>query len=385
MPEEETSENSGNSRIHSRIKNIQEKDRQVPLYMLIPNDEHEVPWDSIDLGKLINKLQPKAVIALFSRHPRGWEYYKYYSETRNFLAFDPAGRNNFPQEITFTVYKVKMYAVQFHNDERYDSVQKINVWNAISGFQSAFELPINFDNYFKDMKPFEFSILTNLDPATIWLEAEVPDPLLTGRCLKKFKGPLYQDFLMLSKMIDFTFLINPVVEYSSDDREGWRPVTLPNTVSKEITRLVDGDYADIVGGDTIASYDVFQVADISAPVFYQSGANIVSIEPLKSLHWYALFQPFSLYVWVLILSTVPICGTALYIMRKFSRKRDKPASLGDAVWDIAVILCWECVRIPQPSIGIGILMSSYMLACLTLVAGYLGSPLSEPMTCHSPL
>ena len=125
-----------------------------------------------------------------------------------------------------------------------------------------------------------------------------------------------------------------------------------------------------VGGSNLASYEANQIADISAPTFFQSGANIVTVEPLKTFGPNAILQPFSWYVWILIIVTIPFSGLSLYVLGKYSSNSADQLRLRDAMWTIAVILCWDSITIKQPSAPKIILLSTFMLTTLVLVSEY---------------
>ena len=216
------------------------------------------------------------------------------------------------------------------------------------------------------------NILTELNPTSITVE------LNTQTCTKKYQGPLYEDLLMLSKMLKFTMNINP---RKREDRPiDWRYVTKPENTSDEIKRLIIDNSADMVAGWIAVSNDVYELVDISASNFYQSVANIISVEPLKLLKFFAMFSPYKWYIWMVLLGTVPLCGFVLYFLRKFSKNPDKKASLGNALWDVSAIICWESAKFPNPPPCISILLSSYMLTMLLVITDYLGRYTSSVVT-----
>ena len=189
---------------------------------------------------------------------------------------------------------------------------------------------------------------------------------------------MYEDYLMLSKMLNFTIVINkdledacvPVGTPMPGTIDPWRRVKTPSTGESDFWNLYKMKI-DAVGGSNIGSHEVHKIAAISAPTFYQNGANIVSVEPLKTYTWYTILKPFKWYVWIMILVTVPLSGGVLYLLRKYSQIPDKEPKLKDAMWDVVVILFWNgSVRIPRPNAAIIILLSSYMLATKVLVSEY---------------
>ena len=167
----------------------------------------------------------------------------------------------------------------------------------------------------------------------------------TKKCEKRYDGPLYEDYLMLARMLNFTLVINkdkPLQFGKPEDVS----VSIPFPDSPEIEKVID-DLSDVAGGGLIAYYEAAKICQISTSTYYQTGANIITIEPLKSnTIWYALFRPFAWYIWLLILSSVPLCGGVLWILRNSDKKTKK----SDAIWDVAVIMLWDSIQIKKPFI-----------------------------------
>ena len=254
------------------------------------------------------------------------------------------------------------------------NLQKINNWEFSFGFTYPFELPSSFNGKI-DGRPFHFAV--QFDPTTIWISGVEAATNMHGMvtCVDMYAGPLFEDYMMLSKMMNFKLEIYKNMDSSCGENSpinnDWRKVTQSSTPSEDIKNLVSYT-VQAVGGTNLASYEVFQIVDISAPTFYQSGANIVSVEPLTTFQWYAIFQPFTWYVWLLIIGMIPLCGGILHLLRKYSRASDKKPGLWNATWDIATIMCWESVKVPKPSVGIAVLLGSYLLATHVLITEYLG-------------
>ena len=183
-----------------------------------------------------------------------------------------------------------------------------------------------------------------LHPTNIWMTDEIMSKT-TKKCEKRYDGPLYEDYLMLARMLNFTLVINkdkPLQFGKPEDVS----VSIPFPDSPEIEKVID-DLSDVAGGGLIAYYEAAKICQISTSTYYQTGANIITIEPLKSnTIWYALFRPFAWYIWLLILSSVPLCGGVLWILRNSDKKTKK----SDAIWDVAVIMLWDSIQIKKPFI-----------------------------------
>ena len=186
-------------------------------------------------------------------------------------------------------------------------------------------------------------------------------------------------------MLKFTLVINeqlPCIAFSDQ----WTYGSETSEKSDEMANLLSGKLDAI--GHTFVISELSEMVDVSAATFYQTGENIITVEPLKGLPWYAIFQPFKWYLWILILSTVPVCGIALYVLRKLTKQTAKKPHLADALWDISVILAWDSIRIQQPPASIIILLSSFMLATLVLITEYMGvmtSSIAKPKHLTTPI
>ena len=239
-----------------------------------------------------------------------------------------------------------------------------NSWMVNEGFKYPLEFLPSFESNFHGKK---LKINVEMHPTTIWFDKNI----------KAYVGPLYKDLMVLGEVMNFTLDFNSVKQpclllESTATSDLARRARDPAKSKEDFSMLKQG-HIDIVGGDYIGSHEVSRDADITASMFYQAGANIVSVEPSKTFQWYAIFQPFKWYIWILILGSIPISGSALYLLRKYSDDPDKAAIWFDSIWDATVIACWDGIRAPYPPSAIIIFLSSYMLATFILINEYMGS------------
>ena len=133
----------------------------------------------------------------------------------------------------------------------------------------------------------EFSIITDLHPTTIWLVSETlentqisePASEHTISCVKHYDGPVYQDFLQLSIMLNFELSINKgedtsMAMYGKDE---WRYGTFMSEQTKGFHQLLQGKIQALTGG--LITPEILQLVDISSPPFYQIGPNIWTVDP----------------------------------------------------------------------------------------------------------
>ena len=237
----------------------------------------------------------------------------------------------------------------------------INSWMVSHGFKYPLEFSPSFLSNFHG-RPLRINV--EMHPTTVWYDEND----------KAYVGPLYKDLMVLGDMMNFKLLFNPV-KWKCEDSLSAGTID-PSRRARDPAKS-KGDFSllklgsiDIVGGDFIASHEVSQDADITAPMFYQAGANIVSVEPLKTFKWYAILQPFEWYIWALVLGSIPITGTFLYFLRKYADDADKPSNWFNSTWDVIAIVCMDRIRCSKPPIAFIIFLSSLMLSSLFLAKEY---------------
>ena len=353
-----------------KIKQMNVKDNKEPLFIITPPSLPFI-WKIDLLLKAIKKylFNPKIAI-IFSKPQHVLASYK---ETKsiqlgfglsNIFIFDPklpevSSKNSYHQiEICMFCERV-MWG-------RLNSYNLVNDWQSSIGFQYPLKFPSSFkNNYFED----EIVFSTEFDTTNIWITRVEESGDIHNPCTFNYGGPMYEDFLMLSRMLNFSLVLKKVVG-EQQISEDWRQVRDVLNIMNEVKEMAYKRRIGAVGGSSIASYEVHQMADISSPTFYQSGANIVTVEPLKTFRWYAILQPFSWYVWVVVIATVPLSGLALYVARKYSNNSSDRPRLRDAMWDAVTIICWDSIRVRQPSAATILLLLPYMLATTVLVSEY---------------
>ena len=275
--------------------------------------------------------------------------------------------------INFNPFGFDMYMTCLHCEKESKCNGKyINSWSPYFGFKFPLKFPNGLEGNFHGDWIF-FQVM--LHPANMWIASEAVD-LITGTgCIFEYAGPLWEDYLILSRMLNFTLVINEekVPDGSCPYVLRFRGVTIPFPDSPTIQAIANNE-ADIAGGGLTAYHDASNIAQISAASYYQTGANIVSIEPLKTkASWNALLLPYAGYSWFLILSTIPVCGSLLWILRKYLKNPDKTAMKSDCIWDVIMILLWGSAKVPNPPTGIWILLSFYMLATFIIINEYMGA------------
>ena len=113
-------------------------------------------------------------------------------------------------------------------------------------------------------------------------------------------------------------------------------------------------YYDIAGGGMTGGYYNYDKnggnVDFSATTFYNPGISIISVEPSEAMRWSALVEPFDTFTWLSLLSSIPVCGTALYFLWKHGNAQNEGGRLGDAIWYFTVILLWESITIKKSKI-----------------------------------
>ena len=332
------------------------------FYIIIPTEdsEHE---DIIQRIKEIQLLDHRSKIAVIHSVPTiGITTYQNIFDVYLFVA-----RANDLKEDVYFMYDT----CRFCQDGK-SSIKNVNIWHNSTGFQYPFKLNPSFDgNFYGNNVIFQVE-----DHETGIMVARYPNGTYFA-----VLGQLIKDYGMIARMLNFTIQWTKLQKLELTFRRVLDPSPKNNRKSNVLDELLNGK-VDIVGGGYIASYSAFQLADMSAVTFYQPGANIVSVEPLKVLNWYAIFSTFTPIGWLMIVMSVPVCGYALYFLRKYSENPDKKADLSTSIWDCTEIICWENIRAPHPPASVCIHLSIYMFTTLTLISAYLGSFTSLIVVLH---
>ena len=116
----------------------------------------------------------------------------------NIFIFDPEPS---VEMVNDQLYKVMETCTFCYETLQADDLRYTNSWKMSSGFKSPLVLPHSFkDNYFKK----SVAIATELDPMNIWVAGvkKIQSPYY--QCINEYAGPIYDDYLMLSKMLNFT-------------------------------------------------------------------------------------------------------------------------------------------------------------------------------------
>ena len=231
-----------------------------------------------------------------------------------------------------------------------DVVKMVNIWKEGFGFKLPLEFVRSFTGNFYG---------TTIRMASIFWR---PNIFIVGKDENGediLDGVYYHAYVVLGEMLNLNWkFVRP------SKGSPWEFGNYGND-------LLDGK-VEVAGGGWIGSWDLNRVVEFTATTRYLPGYSIASAEPLKGMRWTAIVEPFDKYTWGFLLLSLPICGVALYYFRKFSRRPDKPARIGDAFWDISVILCWDSITSKNPSMSIIIHLFAYMFVSLTVVTAYMG-------------
>ena len=360
--------NSGKdfAKIFSSMYHFQLTHDQNSLFLIIPDMDNLLYLEFL-VQDIINYIAQATIAIIYSTRQDIKSFFPWINHVKyeNVFFFDPQPAQNASGNQNYQLLEICKFC-----DKGKDEIHLINRWEASSGFEKVLEFPNSFKSKYFNA---EFLIAAELHPTNIWITEieKTLDEEGNVKTTKHYAGPMYEDYKMLSQMLEFTLVINKEIKTSCkpDAEEQWRRVRIQNVSSPDLENLFDGEI-NAVGGGNLASYEVYQVGDISAPTFYQRGANIVSVEPLKTFRQNAILQPFSWYLWILIIATIPISSGTLHLLRKYSRHPDKNPKFRDSMWDIVSITCWDCVKIRQPNLPIIILLLSHMLAITFLIISY---------------
>ena len=125
---------------------------------------------------------------------------------------------------------------------------------------------------------------------------------------------------------------------------------------------------DIMGGYTIQPF-YSPTVHFSSATYYRKGQDIISIEPIRGLEWFALFTPFVWVTWLLLCIAIPAVGVTLYILRKYGPTAG--VSLSNCMWEVVVIICWDSIQVRNPSYTVCFLLCCYMPMVMSIVTFYM--------------
>ena len=255
-------------------------------------------------------------------------------------------------------------------DEGVLGVNLANTWNFLSGFAHPIQFSYNFDGNFRNERLY---LRSQLHPSAVWISGKKN---VGGECTAEFEGPLLEDYMIMESMLNFRMVFNEQKPdkcvHDQVESGVFRAVGDVSSTSPEILDLRNND-VDIVGGTLLGNYDTYQVADISAPTFYQSGANLVTVEPFKGLRPDAVIRAFKWYIWLLVLFCIPLSGALLFFMNKYGSMKHQRLSKKEAVWQIVKITCWENLEVSNLTGSMCIFLSAFWIAMFLLVTEYVGS------------
>ena len=255
------------------------------------------------------------------------------------------------------------YEINYLGTSRKGELRQINKWSEGIGFDDDIDLPLSFKGSFYN---------TSL---VIGIVEDYPNVIRSRESKRWWKykvdGVVYRNYMDLGEMLNlkwefkFPMPTKPIIagtlanihtgfEWEYDLKSGW----------------ID------VGGGAIMTYNelISPYFDVSASTHYHSALVINSIEPSKSLRWFSLFAPFPWYTWIIISILIPSVGIALYIVRHCAPS-DNPVehrvSLPNCMWEVVVIICWDSVKIHNPTWPVFILLSCYMPMAMMIVIMYM--------------
>ena len=70
---------------------------------------------------------------------------------------------------------------------------------------------------------------------------------------------------------------------------------------------------------------------------------------------------------------IPICGSTLNILYRYSLMADRNMTKKDAIWQVVSICLWDTMHIPNPSISMIILLTGYCMATFVLITEYMSN------------
>ena len=335
-----------NNETINRLKVSHLKDN-IPNFFIMPVQNASTEESLVSLMRKVQEVDYTAKLAVIYNFNidvvKKFEDKKIY----NVYFFIPAGQD---EKIKDEFASYRMFEVcRFCNDGQ-DKINQINSWSTSKGFRNPIQFPQSFKNNFYGAEV----VMTTLYIAP-WFH-----PL--GKNEKGdmvYDGTSYRVYMELGRILNLTWKFLP-----PHDGNNWR-------LNSYIEDL-NSSRSEVVGGAWIFDYDGYMQADISTGEWYFDGSAIIQVEPLKGIEPTAFITALDKYTWYLMLSLIPSCSLTLYLCRKFGRNPDKPAHFWNCVWEICVVLCWDCIRIVRAPWPVIIVLTVHLFGSMMLVSFYFG-------------
>ena len=321
------------------------KDAKNNVYILIADELIGYPEQMLKLIKSIDLTAFMVVIYQEAIDVRGTYINE---EIYDVIIINPSGDY-------FGMYKICRFC-NHGNDE----VQLSDMWRR--GFKKPFQLERSFTGNFH-------GVIVKM--AVVFIPYVVYQQGIDSNGDPVYNGSKYLYYAELARMLNLK----------------WRLLNQKRISYSTIRKMNAGKF-DVIGGSMPSYYKVFPSVDFSTYDFDFHNV-IISGKPPKGIKWYAIFQPLSLNVWLLIIGSVFGTGFFLFIIRYFdcSKSHMKP-SLSNCIWDITKIICQDGISTQKPSASEILILSVYMALSFVLIAAYLGiltSFMSAPQYLYPPI
>ena len=234
-----------------------------------------------------------------------------------------------------------------------DLVEHINTWREGSGFSKPVKLQPSFRGNYHG---------TPLKIGSFYLQPNIYVTSKHENGTEILDGAVYRFYMSIARNLNATLRI---LTHRGRDLFNF------NLYAKDLK----SGLTDMVGGGLLCNFATrnFFAGDTSTHTATKDGYKIISIEPKIGFDpLKAFIAPFDKYIWGLLLSTIPLSGLVLYILRRLYSDRHQKANLCEAFWYIIVLACWDSIRSRNPSLPVIIHLSCFMMVYQLLINLYLG-------------
>ena len=247
----------------------------------------------------------------------------------------------------------KMFQICMFCNEGEDIIQLSNTWKVNSGFRRKIKFDKSFNGNFHGSHA-TMSIDENFPP-NFFIASQ------NENGTKIYDGVTYKFYVAIADVLNMTWKFVPN-RYGS----GW-------SFSSYLRDLDDG-YVDAIGSGWTSTYERYKEAgDMSTGERYYDGDCIISIEPQKNLRQNAIYRAFDIYIWILLLASIPAAGVVLYISRRRAQQPDEPANISQCLWEVVIIICWETVRIKEAPWSVILIFGAFMFMAFITISLYFGA------------
>ena len=181
-----------------------------------------------------------------------------------------------------------------------------------------------------------------------------------------FAGYTYHMLKIIAECmkVDLKFIKSPDGKYGG----------VVNGVPQGLLGMVYDGIVDIGAENLLATKQRYEYVDFSV-AFHISKSVVITNQPKQGINQSSFFTAFGIYVWISLLICIPVSGTTLYVISRFSKdekKENEPNSVWECIWHLFQIIMWDSNCIKPKDTATIVLVLPFMVVTFVLVTEYFG-------------